>query len=125
MNERDLLCCAESSRLKLGIHRTTWGRWRNGQSRIPRAAIVALQALAGEIFADGWEGWRFGRDGALYDPTGIRHTAGTIEAWQWLRQALDALKAGERVPGKDPAGELRAELYRRLQTRPPGRSAES
>ena len=119
MNENDLFLCNEAGRLSLGIHRTTWARWRSGKSRPPRAAILALRALQGEILHDGWEGWLFGRDGALYDPAGIRHTGGTIQAWHFVRQRLDALRAGEYTPDEHPAEEIRRELYRRLN--PPAR----
>ncbi len=112
-----LAFCPEPTRRALGIHRTTWARWRQGTSRMPAAVALVLQAMVEGIIIqapDAWAGWHFGRDGELRDPAGVEHTARTIEAWHWTRQALDALKAGERTPGKNPADDVRRELYRKL-----------
>ncbi len=97
MDDRDLLSyCPHELRAALA-NRTTWHRWRTGQSRIPRAVILLLQILIGGTLPfPEWEGWRW-HAGALVDPAGVVHTPRTIEAWHWTRQELQALRARENV----------------------------
>lgn len=95
----------------LEVHRTTIGRWCKGQIPVPIMAIVALRALKGVFpFMEAdktWEGWRFGRDGKLYDGAGRWYTEGEIRSTQYttpliedqrkliveLREQLDRLQA--------------------------------
>lgn len=95
----------------LEVHRTTIGRWCKGQIPVPIMAIIALRALKGVFpFMEAdktWEGWRFGRDGKLYDPSNVWYTEGEIRAIQFkdplirsqgelimeLREKLDRLQA--------------------------------
>lgn len=68
----------------LEVHRTTIQRWCNGAIVVPIVAIYALRALKGEFphmeARKTWEGWRFGRDGKLYQPNGDAYTEGEIRA---------------------------------------------
>lgn len=55
----------------LGVTVRTIRNWENAFSRIPYPAFKLLRMRAGGIVqAPGWEGWRFGRGGALYSPCG-------------------------------------------------------
>ena len=55
----------------LGVTVRTIRNWENGAARIPYPAFKLIRMRAGGIVqAPGWEGWRFGRGGALYSPCG-------------------------------------------------------
>ena len=55
----------------LGVTVRTIRNWENGSSRIPYPAFKLVRMRAGGVVqAPGWEGWRFGRGGALYSPCG-------------------------------------------------------
>ncbi|HUW29336.1 MAG TPA: VC1465 family Xer recombination activation factor [Sulfuriferula sp.] len=55
----------------LGVTVRTIRNWENGSSRIPYPAFKLIRMRAGGVVqAPGWEGWRFGRGGALYSPCG-------------------------------------------------------
>lgn len=63
----------------------------------------------------------------LYDPEGTAHTPGTIQAWHWTRQELQAWRARENaalpedlpenvkpLPNRQRAAELTKETHRRI-----------
>jgi DNA-binding XRE family transcriptional regulator len=55
----------------LGVTVRTLRNWENGTNRIPYPAFKLIRMRAGGIVqAPGWDGWRFGRDGALFSPDG-------------------------------------------------------
>lgn len=55
----------------LGVTVRTLRNWENGANRIPYPAFRLIRMRAGGIVhAPGWDGWRFGRDGALFSPEG-------------------------------------------------------
>lgn len=113
------------ARAFVGVSRGTWSRWLAGKSRVPVAVTNLLRVLvAGEILHAGWEGWVM-RDGKIFDPSGQWHTPGSILAWHWTRQELQAARlkenkissAGGNVvifPGRRSAAQVTAELYRCL-----------
>jgi hypothetical protein len=90
----------------LEVHRTTIGRWCKGQIPVPIMAIIALRALKGVFpFMEAdktWEGWRFGRDGKLYDGSGYWYTEGEIRAIQLKNPLIQS------------QGELIRELHEKL-----------
>ncbi len=102
------------------VDRRTWRRWMNGQARIPRSVYELLRVRAGffpAIAGDDWAGWKFHR-GALCDPQGIEHTPGTITAWHYVRQHLEALQLAERlenVAALHNAAAIAAQLEQRLR----------
>lgn len=118
----------EHGRAIAGVDRRTWRRWTTGEARIPHAASELLRiACFGVLPFAGtdWAAWRFA-DGKLWDPTGQWHTAGTIQAWWWTAQQLQAARAEVHEQRRDlPAGvvafprsrpeQITEELYRRLQ----------
>jgi DNA-binding transcriptional regulator YiaG len=55
----------------LGVSVRTVKNWESGTNRIPYPAfkLVRMRARA-IVHVEGWEGWRFARDGALVTPTG-------------------------------------------------------
>jgi transcriptional regulator with XRE-family HTH domain len=55
----------------LGVTVRTLRNWENGTNRIPYPAFKLIRMRAGGIVhAPGWDGWRFGCDGALFAPDG-------------------------------------------------------
>lgn len=61
---------AEAARF-LGVTERTIRNWEKGGTRIPYPAFRLIRMRAGGIVhALGWDGWRFGRDGALFSPEG-------------------------------------------------------
>lgn len=80
----------------LEVHRTTIQRWCNGTVNVPVVAIIALRSLKGDfphMEADKrWSGWRFGRDGTLFEPNGTPHTSAEISAIHWQTQLVAALR---------------------------------
>jgi transcriptional regulator with XRE-family HTH domain len=62
----------------LGVTVRTIRNWENGSARIPYPAFKLVRMRAGGIVQDpGWDGWRFGRGGALYSPCGC-----SFESWE-------------------------------------------
>lgn len=55
----------------LGVTRRSITNWENGTRRIPYPAfkLVRMRAKA-LVHVEGWDGWRFARDGALVSPAG-------------------------------------------------------
>lgn len=92
----------------LEVHRTTIQRWCNGTVNVPIVAIIALRALKGDFphmeAGKKWEGWRFGRDGILYEPNGTPRTEGEIRGLHWLNQIV----AAQRQQIKELAARLDA-----------------
>jgi transcriptional regulator with XRE-family HTH domain len=55
----------------LGVTVRTLRNWENGTNRIPYPAFRLIRMRAGGIVqAPGWDGWKFGPDGALWSPDG-------------------------------------------------------
>lgn len=55
----------------LGVTVRTIRNWETGAVRIPYPAFKLVRLRAGGIVhVPGWDGWRFGRDGALFSPEG-------------------------------------------------------
>ena len=55
----------------LGVTRRTLYNWEKGLNRIPYPAFKLIRMRAGAIVhAEGWDGWRYARDGALVTPDG-------------------------------------------------------
>ena len=55
----------------LGVSVRTMRNWETGCNRIPYPAFKLVRMRAGAIVhVEGWEGWRFARDGALVTPDG-------------------------------------------------------
>jgi hypothetical protein len=92
----DLVYIVETGRAEraLNVHRTTLARWMSGKSRIPESALVTLRAYAkGQLPGmtdEHWQGWRFGRDGMLYEPNGYAHSEGDIRAQFYERRLIRA-----------------------------------
>lgn len=63
----------------LGVSLRTIRNWENGTYRIPYPAFKLVRMRAGGIVqAPGWDGWSFGRGGALYSPCGRSFTASDL-----------------------------------------------
>lgn len=99
----------------LGVTVRTLRNWENGTNRIPYPAFRLLRMRAGGIVhAPGWDGWRFGRDGALFSPDGrsfkswelyhLRHVFSMAEHFRKLHPGRQAAAASGREP---PAASLR------------------
>ena len=68
----------------LGVTVRTIRNWENGFARIPYSAFKLLRLRAGGIVhAQGWDGWRFALDGALYSPCGR-----SFQSWQLYNMRL-------------------------------------
>lgn len=79
----------------LEVDRATVQRWADGKARVPKAAITALEAHLGRLpnmHENHWVGWRIGRDGTLYTPSGQGHSAGSILAMQYERALIKVLQ---------------------------------
>ena len=62
----------------LGVSVRTMRNWEKGINRIPYPAFKLIRMRAGAIVhAEGWEGWRFDRSGALVTPDGR-----TFQPWE-------------------------------------------
>jgi len=62
----------------LGVTRRTMYNWENGKTRIPVPAFKLLRMRARSIVhVEGWDGWRYARDGALVTPDGR-----TFQPWE-------------------------------------------
>ena len=78
----------------LEVDHATVQRWAEGKSRVPLAAITALEAHLGRLpnmRTRQWEGWRIGRDGTLYTPSNQGYTTGSILAMQYERSLMRGL----------------------------------
>lgn len=120
MDDLDLLLFATPETIALCTDcRQTWWRWRTGRAKPPRAVFNLLRIVShGELphGGDAWNGWRFLR-GRLIDPSGHEHTTGSISAWWWLAQELQALRHAENLstPPRVRIGHaLTAELHTRI-----------
>lgn len=80
----------------LEVHVTTVRRWADGTTKVPRAAVVAIEAHRGRLPGMAtrvWERWTINRnDGLLYGPEGRGHSAGSILAQQYERALIAALQ---------------------------------
>lgn len=80
----------------LNVHDLTVRRWYRGETVCPTPVLIALRALVnsqlpGQESKD-WIGWRFGRDGLLYDPSGDPHGPGDMMAQRYERQLIKHLQ---------------------------------
>ena len=95
----------------LDVNHATVQRWAEGRSRVPLAAITALEAHLGRLpnmRVRHWEGWRIGRDGLLYEHGGKRgYHPGDLLSRQYERGALAALQRENK--------ELRERLQKALE----------
>lgn len=67
----------------LGVTRRTLYNWENRRSRIPYSAFKLIRMRAKAIVhVEGWDGWRFARDGALVTPDGRSFHAWEIQNLQ-------------------------------------------
>lgn len=126
----DLFLCATPDAVALCTRsRSTWWRWLHGKASAPLSVISLLRIVVrGEIPHGGqnWSGWVF-RRGKLCDPSGYEHTPASIQAWHYIAQQLQAIRAKENAraaalptnatqhPSARPAHALTDELYRRLE----------
>lgn len=95
---------------QLDVHPMTVRRWREGTTPVPKAALLALRALAGRLPAmerREWTGWRFADDGKLYSPEDDAFTPGDLRAARYFRE-LASVHQREALT-------LRAELTRQLE----------
>lgn len=93
-----------------GVSASTAQRWAEGSTKVPAAAIDALEAHQGRLpgmRVRHWEGWSFGRDGKLYDPSGRAFAAGDLMAQQYERALVKVLQRQVR--------DLEARLAKALQ----------
>lgn len=62
----------------LGVSVRTMRNWETGSNRIPYPAFKLIRMRAGAIVhVEGWDGWRYARDGALVTPDGR-----TFQPWE-------------------------------------------
>lgn len=83
----------------LGVNLKTLKRWEAGTARAPRAAVLALHLLGGDLGAiwPEWAGWRLDAPGkALVAPNGYRFDHGEMMAlpYQYALVAELQRKAG-------------------------------
>ena len=92
----------------LGVTPRAVRYWEAGAVRIPHAAYKLLRLRAGGIVqAEGWEGWRFGRGGALFSPDGR-----AFQAWELynlrfvfsMSHSFRQMLAARRAPAPVAAG---------------------
>ncbi len=80
---------------RTGVDVSTARRWKTGATRIPKSALLLLEADLG-CFGEDWRGWRIVR-GELVSPEGWRIKPGEVMAVPLLRQQLAAYQSAERV----------------------------
>ena len=83
----------------LGVSLRTVRNWETGCNRIPYPAfkLVRMRAKA-IVHVEGWEGWRFARDGALVTPDGR-----TFHAWELQNLQLVVSLARRYMEARKPA----------------------
>lgn len=68
----------------LGVSLRTLRNWERGKYSIPYPAFKLLRMRAGGIVqAEGWEDWRFDRQGALWSPGGR-----SFQSWELVNLGL-------------------------------------
>ena len=92
----------------LGVCLRTLRNWELGKFSIPYPAFKLLRMRSGGIVqAQGWEGWRFAPDGALWSPDGrsfkswelyhLRLVFSMARHWQESYQASERARQGASV----------------------------
>lgn len=94
----------------LGVTVRSIRNWETGVNRIPYPAFKLVRMRAKAIVqVEGWEGWRFARDGALVTPDGRTFLPWELQNLQLVvslaRRYIEARKpaAPPAVAGKAPA----------------------
>jgi DNA-binding transcriptional regulator YiaG len=93
----------------LGVSVRTMRNWETGSNRIPYPAFKLIRMRAGAIVhVEGWDGWRFGRDGALVTPDGrsfqpwelqhLRLVVSLARRYSEGRRALPLREVADYVP---------------------------
>ena len=68
----------------LGVSLRTIKNWEGGSNRIPYPAFKLIRMRAKAIVhVEGWEGWRYARDGALVTPDGR-----SFQPWELMQFQL-------------------------------------
>lgn len=82
----------------LGVSLRSIRNWERGANRVPYPAfrLVRMRARA-IVHAEGWEGWRFGRDGALVSPEGY-----AFQPWELRNLRLVVGLARRYVDARTP-----------------------
>ncbi|MEW6119710.1 MAG: VC1465 family Xer recombination activation factor [Pseudomonadota bacterium] len=86
----------------LGVSLRTVRNWETGANRIPYPAFKLIRMRAKAIVhVEGWEGWRFDRDGALVTPAGRSFQPWELEQLQLVvslaRRYVEERKTSGRV----------------------------
>lgn len=83
----------------LGVSLRSVRNWEHGCNRVPYPAfkLVRMRAKA-IVHAEGWEGWRFARDGALVTPDGR-----TFQPWELQNLQLFLGLARRYIEARTPA----------------------
>lgn len=83
----------------LGVSLRSIRNWEHGSNRIPYPAfkLVRMRAKA-LVHVEGWEGWRFARDGALVTPDGR-----TFHPWELQNLQLVVGLARRYMETRKPA----------------------
>jgi DNA-binding XRE family transcriptional regulator len=116
--ERRIACLSQQEVAQyLGVALRTVRNWERGTYSIPYPAFKLLRMRAGGIVhAEGWEDWRFDRQGALWSPDGrsfkswelyhLKHVFSMARHFQTLMQS----KADEQGRAKPAPRLLRLRL---------------
>jgi len=98
----------------LGVSVRTMRNWETGSNRIPYPAFKLVRMRAGAIVhVEGWEGWRFARDGALVTPDGrtfkpwelqhLRLVVSLARRYSEGRRALPLPAVADKIPQETAA----------------------
>jgi DNA-binding transcriptional regulator YiaG len=83
----------------LGVSVRTMRNWESGSNRIPFPAFKLIRMRAGAIVhVEGWEGWRYARDGALVTPDGRTFHAWELQNLQLVVSLARRYMEGRRLP---------------------------
>ena len=99
----------------LGVSLRTLRNWERGKFSIPYPAFKLLRMRAGGIVhAQGWEGWRYDRQGALWSPDGR-----SFQSWELyhLRLVFSMARHFRSLIERRPGAELGAPAPARARLR--------
>lgn len=83
----------------LGVSVRTMRNWESGCNRIPYPAFKLIRMRARSIVhVEGWDGWRFARDGALVTPDGR-----SFQPWELHNLQLVVSLARRYMEGRQAA----------------------
>ena len=89
---RDAELTREDLAALCAVNLRTVQRWESGATDCPGAVEVLLRLMAGDLSAQGWDGWTL-RKGQLWTPEMPRYRAGLtparVRAGEWLLQQTD------------------------------------